>query len=424
MRELLIKIEINGVQTEVGSITGNDPGDAVFCYAPQYLTKEGARPISIHLPLKKEPFSPEDTAAFFEGLLPEGFTRRSVASWLHEDENDYLSILSGLGHECIGAIQVVEGRELPDHAYREMTMDQVRMLAEEGSTVSTQLITEAHLSLTGASGKAGLYHDDIDDRWYLPIGDAPSTHIVKQSHVRLDQIVLNEQMTMLTAGRLGLEVAGSSILKGGEGHEDVLLAIRRFDRDILSDRKIDGLPCPYRRHQEDMAQALGIHSRDKYEKAGEHHLRRMADIIRAYSSDPLRDVFRLWDLTVFNWLTGNTDNHLKNHSLLYSQDLQAIRLAPAYDLVSTAVYPASTRNMAFGIGGRFRLEEIDRDAWERAARDARISTDMAMRHVVRLASNFEKALNKVAEELKSISGGRSEEIADRIMHNGGIASYK
>lgn len=59
------------------------------------------------MPLTRASFSPEQTKTFFDGLLPEGFTRRCVASWMHVDENDYLSILAGLGHECFGAVRIV-----------------------------------------------------------------------------------------------------------------------------------------------------------------------------------------------------------------------------------------------------------------------------------------------------------------------------
>lgn len=40
-----------------------------------------------------------------------------------------------------------------------------------------------------------------------------------------------------------------------------------------------------------------------------------------------------------------------NFSLLYSQDLKGVRLAPAYDVVSTAIYESSTKEMALSIGG-------------------------------------------------------------------------
>ncbi len=40
-----------------------------------------------------------------------------------------------------------------------------------------------------------------------------------------------------------------------------------------------------------------------------------------------------------------------NLSLLYSQDLKGVRLVPAYDVVSTAIYESSTKEMALSIGG-------------------------------------------------------------------------
>ena len=44
-----------------------------------------------------------------------------------------------------------------------------------------------------------------------------------------------------------------------------------------------------------------------------------------------------------------------NLSLLYSQDLKGVRLAPAYDVVSTAIYESSTKEMALSIGGKHYL---------------------------------------------------------------------
>ena len=43
--------------------------------------------------------------------------------------------------------------------YKPLSIDDVKALAKEGVSKSTELITEAHLSLTGASGKVGLYYD-------------------------------------------------------------------------------------------------------------------------------------------------------------------------------------------------------------------------------------------------------------------------
>ena len=98
-----------------------------------------------------------------------------------------------------------ESQEEVPCSYEQLSLEQVRALAQEGATKSAELVTKSHLSLTGASGKVGLYYNQLDRQWYLPIGSAPSTHIVKQSHVRLDSIVTNEQLAILTAKKVGME---------------------------------------------------------------------------------------------------------------------------------------------------------------------------------------------------------------------------
>lgn len=108
MRNLSVFIELDGKQTYVGNIRGKQSDDAVFSYAPEYKNNPDNRSISINLPFEEEGFEPGRTRIFFEGLLPEGFTRRCVADWMHVDEGDYLSILSGLGNECLGAVKITE----------------------------------------------------------------------------------------------------------------------------------------------------------------------------------------------------------------------------------------------------------------------------------------------------------------------------
>ena len=159
------------------------------------------------------------------------------------DENDYLSILHGLGKECLGAVRIREEGEMASASYEQITEKQVRELAAEGASKSTELVTKAHLSLTGASGKVGLYFDPKGGCWYLPKGTAPSTHIVKQSHIRLKEIVTNEQLCMQTAKRCGIEIPDSFIINTAEGRDDeVLFAAKRYDR-IFGDQPtmIDGM---------------------------------------------------------------------------------------------------------------------------------------------------------------------------------------
>ncbi len=424
MRTLNVLIEINGKQRLAGTICGNSHADAVFSYDTDYMSSEYGRPISISLPFAEGSFTPRQTRCFFDGLLPEGYSRRSVAKWLRSDEDDYLNLLSGLGIECLGAIKIIEdGRQSDPAGYTRLPISEVRKIAAEGAVKTTQIMTDIHLSLAGASGKVGLMYSDTDDSWYLPIGDAPSTHILKQSHVRLDRIVANEQLCMTAASFLGIDVPESFIVNTGDFRdEDVLFATRRYDRDAADGiQTIDDIRVPLRLHQEDFAQALGIMAAEKYETDRQGYLQKMFRLLRQYSADPITDMNRLWDRIVFNYLIGNTDGHIKNNSLLYSHDLKKVRLAPAYDIVSTAVYESSTREMAFFIGRHCLLDDISREDFAEAAREAGIGTTAAMRRFDLLASGFTEALDKATQRLIEEGFVQAPEIRAGVLANGGIS---
>lgn len=422
MKRLAVFIEINGQSEYAGEIVGRDSSDARFTYAESYLENSEHRAISIGLPMEEKTFDSMRTRIFFEGLLPEGFTRRCVAEWMHMDEGDYLSILAGLGMECLGAIKIVdETEDVVAPEYRELSAEEVYALASEGATESAELVTKAHLSLTGASGKVGLYYAEGRAKWYLPIGEAPSTHIVKQSHVRLKKIVANEQLCLLTAKYLGINIPESFIITTDDNEENVLFATKRYDRKLLNDDRIlSGLPVPHRLHQEDFSQALGIAASNKYEKNNEGYMKLLFDVIRSYSTDPMTDILRLWDICVFNYLIGNTDNHIKNLSLLYSEDLKSIRLAPAYDIISTMVYENSTENMALSVDGIYNINEITRESFEKATVQIGIGTKMAMKRFDVMVSGFSNAMDRAKAELKQQGFEQVEQISMQIMKKGGI----
>lgn len=426
MRELSVYTEICGRSIYVGQIVGNDSSDACFSYADEYLDNPEHLPISLSLPLDSKIFTADQTRIFFEGLLPEGFTRRCVAEWIQVDEHDYLSILAGLGHECLGAVKILDenAHKVPSE-YRKLTQEEVKNLAREGATESAQLVTKAHLSLTGASGKVGLYYNEKEEQWYLPVGNMPSTHIVKQSHIRLKRIVANEQLCLLTGKYLGIEIPESFIINtGGADDADVLFATKRYDRKIFPKaHTMNGLPVPYRLHQEDFAQALGIPAANKYEKNQDGYMKKLFDLIRNYSSDPIADQLKLWDICVFNVLIGNTDNHIKNLSLLYGEDLKSVRLAPAYDIISTMVYESSTENMALSINGIYNLYDVNREALQEQAHQVGLGVKMAMKRFDRMVNGFEKALNKAKKELTDQGFPYMDSICEQVLKKGGINQF-
>ncbi len=443
MQNYLVCIDICGRTIPAGLLREDEAYHVVFQYLPAYLNRPEAAAVSVGLPLQEEAFSVRATQAFFEGLLPEGFTRRSVAQAIRADEGDYLALLYGLGRECMGAVRIVsmEGLSeeevnafdvLPDELktriygdeqahYELLTPDQVRALAAEGATKSAELVTKAHLSLAGASGKVGLYYDAAGRQWYLPKGDAPSTHIVKQSHVRLEQIVLNEQICLRTAARCGINVPHSFIINVGDGRdEEVLLATERYDRIFLPESAAsDGLPVPVRLHQEDFCQALGRVSQEKYEKGEEGYLKRVFDLLRSRSAEPVEDLLQLWDLLVFDVLVGNTDAHIKNMSLLYAPDLKSVKLAPAYDILSTTIYESSTHELAFRFGNVTVIDDITRESFAEAAKNAGLGQKMMMDRFEAMMARFPETLSQTAEELQDIGFSGAHALAERILESGG-----
>ena len=425
MRELQVKIEILGETKSVGRLLYNDSTDAVFKYDHNYLATDYAVPISISLPFQDVAFTPLQTKMFFEGLLPEGFTRRTVAEWLRVDENDYISILHALGNECLGAIQIVDETDKESNLYEPLLLEEIKSLANEGSSKSAEIIVATHLSLAGASGKVGLYWDSNQNKWYLPKGKAPSTHIVKQSHIRLNHLVANEQLSLMTAKMVGLNVANSFIVDAGTKHDtDVLLASERYDRTFVGSKKtVSGMLCPLRLHQEDFSQALGISSSSKYERKGEDYLRRMFALLRAYSANPLEDTAELWRRMIFNVLIGNCDGHIKNNALLYSSNLKSIRLAPAYDIVSTVIYKPFNREMSIYLGGENSLDRINMDVLTGAAIDAGLGQRLAVRTIDKMKKEFPLALKKSASMLKRQGIDMAEDICEQILTLGGINNF-
>lgn len=72
----------------------------------------------------------------------------------------------------------------------------------------------------------------------------------------------------------------------------------------------------------------------------------LAEIVKKYSSAPMLDVQRFWEVVLFSWITGNSDMHCKNFSLLDIGRGEYV-LAPAYDLLSVLlVDPSDSEEMA------------------------------------------------------------------------------
>lgn len=195
-----------------------------------------------------------------------------------------------------------------------------------------------------------------------------------------------------------------------------MFATKRFDRLMQEDsRVIDGKKVPFRLQQEDFAQALGVPASQKYEKIGGSYLKRVFTLLRQYSDNPVEDQLKLWDICIFNYLIGNTDNHIKNIGLLYGKDRRTIRLAPAYDIVSTMIYEESTEQMAMAIDGELDIRKITKESFRAEARHIGLGERIAMRRFEQMQNSFERALAQAKEEIQDAGYPGVEEIYEKIL---------
>jgi len=134
---------------------------------------------------------------------------------------------------------------------------------------------------------------------------------------------------------------------------------RRFDRTE------EGLPI----HIEDFGQVFGapLTHYGKYDKYG------YLAIARALRAIAGRDeMIAFLRRLVFDILCGNGDSHVKNWSLIYRDRFRA-RLAPAYDIVPTVLFPRYEQALALDFVGVTSFTEITRDRFRQLAKKLNMS---------------------------------------------------
>lgn len=114
-------------------------------------------------------------------------------------------------------------------------------------------------------------------------------------------------------------------------------------------------------------------STNKYQNDGGPEIAQIINLIKNKSSQPVVDVQKTIEYFIFNFLIGNCDAHGKNYSLLWNN---GIKLAPAYDIVSTVVYENLSRNLSMKIGGHYEIDKISKshfiDTFEKCGINSRI----------------------------------------------------
>lgn len=342
----------------VGFLRQEADGKITFRYDSVWLEHKSARALSQSLPLREAAFNERECAPFFGGLLPEEHNREIVARNLGiTPRNDY-AMLREIGGECAGAVSLIPEDEAPvaaGHSYEPISeAELIEILDQLPQHPLMAGKSEVRLSLAGAQNKMALRLDNSG--FSIPKQESPSTHILKPEVARFPRLAENEAHCIKLAADLGLSTCQAEVRHFGPHR---CLVVSRYDRVIQND-------AIARLHQEDFCQAMGISSRTKYQSEGGPGLAQCFDLVRRSSSSPAKDLLQLFNAVLFNFLIGNHDAHGKNFSLLYTtvDGRFSVRLAPLYDLVSTAIYPELTPKMAMKIGKASLPHEITLRDWE------------------------------------------------------------
>jgi serine/threonine-protein kinase HipA len=280
---------------------------------------------------------------------------------------------------------------LPESDYRYRTLSSEELAAVLRELPKRPLLAGEEgirLSLAGAQDKVAVRVDG--DEISLPLGGAPSTHILKPGGDRFEGVVANEALCMKLAAAIGIPTAKVEA-RTVEGMEYLL--VERYDRIFRAE--LGQETVLERLHQEDFCQALGIVSETKYQKEGGPSLKQCFALLREVSSTPVIDLSRLLDAVIFNYLVGNNDAHGKNFSLLYrgigTDDMQ-VSLSPLYDSLSTVYYPEVSRTMAMKLGGQYSSEKVMPPNFEQFAEEAGLAKPMVRRRVLEVVEKILSAL--------------------------------
>lgn len=363
-------------------------GRLSFCYASDWLAQSGALALSVSLPRQAEPFDDRKTRPFFAGLLPEGQMRRLIAQQFQVSGQNDFALLDHIGGECAGAVTFLEpGQTLPVPAGN----DDVQWLSDKEVVAILDELPRRpmlagkeglRLSLAGAQDKLPVVFDGA--RIGLPLNGTPSSHILKPAIHAVEDSVINEGFCMALAEAMQLKPAKSNVHRV---LDCPFLLVERYDRQT------DAQGLRQRHHQEDFCQALGVVPEMKYQNEGGADLAQCFDLVRSATRPSAPQVLRLLDYVIFNALIGNHDAHAKNFSLLHAG--KAPVLAPAYDLLSTAVYPTLTPKMAMKIGSKYEFSEVQARHWEQFAEGAGFTKALAKRRILELAKSLPAAARKL-----------------------------
>ncbi len=335
----------------------------------------------------------EDTPEnFLENLLPEsGAAKYAMMQAVGAKSQESFDLPENV--DSAGALVFSRNDEMPTIASvppAEATDDEIATrIAAVKRTPDSWFVRNkgARFSLAGAQGKFSLSR--VGDEWVWPNGAVPSTHILKPAGIYdADEV---EHATMMLSKMVGIETPESDIQ---EFNGQQTYIVERFDRRIEN-----GMPV--RLPMEDMVQALGLPSSEKYKVSAVDTLTTLRKM------DPSGRLGEEWlRRLAFNVAVDNCDAHARNYSVMpTSPDGESWKLSPAYDVMTTTVWPGLTDKLAMPFSGAEHASEVTPDHYARLADYCGFDPDTARDEAIRISDlvrlNAHTAYMDLAPELQA-----------------------
>jgi len=166
------------------------------------------------------------------------------------------------------------------------------------------------------------------------IVDNAGRFILKPDHHIYSEVPQNEDLTMRLASLVGIEVPLHGLVYGVDG--SLTYFIKRFDREGQKNKL----------SVEDFSQLSGYNRSIKYNFSME----KIIKIVDEYATFPVVEKIKLFTRTVFNFLIGNEDMHLKNFSMIVRH--KKVELSPAYDFLNSSVISSAKEELALPLNGK------------------------------------------------------------------------
>jgi serine/threonine-protein kinase HipA len=397
-----LMIWMNGER--VGEWTTLRTGTPVFRYERTWAQSPNVRSLSLSLPITADREVRGDAVDYyFDNLLPDSTEiRRRIRTRFQTRSTGAFDLLSAIGRDCAGAVQLLPPGEKPD-GWNRIDAKPLSPLEVEATlrevTVATPLGAEEQnefrISLAGAQEKTALLR--MGGKWFQPLDATPTTHILKlplgtvgNFQGDFSDSVENEWLCGRLLRELGFQTAASEIARFGKQR---VLVVTRFDRRWIGVTDEEAQRRSFkptrstwiaRLPQEDFCQAFGLPPTRRYESEGGPSIESSLSLLAGSESpDHEQSTFLLVQLSF--WLLAAIDGHGKNFSIFHRRG-GTYGLTPIYDVLSAWPVIGHKRNelalerakMAMAIRGRrphYRIDEITGRHWRELA-DRTAMTDL------------------------------------------------